>query len=162
MLQETILSILQDSKDFKDIEEKIFLMLRGLTLEITKDLLYAYDDGLKDNRDTKELRLEDTKKKIIQIIFGELELERRYYEDQEGNKKFLLDEMLGLPKNDRVSPVLKEIALQIVQDCSYSKTRDTIEKVAKQFVSHAAIHRWAQKTGTQIDQAEKNKSQELF
>ena len=162
LLNEAILRILQESKDFKELEIRLFEYISGLVTEIMEELLSAYDQELRDTRNKKELRLKDTKEKNLQTLFGDLKLKRRYYLDREGKSKFLLDEKLGIPAGEKKSPGLKELSLELVQEGSYRRTRDELEKTLRQYVSHAAIHQWVQRTGERIKKAEEKKSRDLF
>jgi len=67
-LHEVILRILQESEDFKELEIKLFDYICELVTETMEELLSAYDEELRANRDTKRLRLKDTQEKTIQTL----------------------------------------------------------------------------------------------
>ena len=51
----------------------------------------------------------DLKERTFDTLFGEVTIERRYYKDSNDEFRFLLDEYLNIPANERQSPALKEI-----------------------------------------------------
>lgn len=102
LLHETILRILQESENFKELERKILKYISALATKILEELFIVYDNELRDARDTKNLRLKDKRIKAIQTIFGDVRLNRYYYQDKEGKRRFLLDEKLGILPHNRI------------------------------------------------------------
>jgi len=162
MLKESILMVLQNSDDFKELEEKIYKLICETVRNKLKEVLELIDEEIMKNRDKEVFKNKDKKSRTIKTIVGPIELERRYYRDIQGNYHFLLDEYLNIPDYDRQSPGLKEAAIMMIKDMPYRKSAEKIEDLLKVSVSHSAIHNWVQDLGEKIAKEEDKKRHELF
>lgn len=95
-----------------------------LIIKIVADILESIDDQYFNSKDRK-LIYESNKRYVsrtITTVFGDLTFRRNYYKSKlDGSCCFVLDEVLGLPKNDRYDPVVKALAIN-----TYTKTNMSI------------------------------------
>ena len=65
------------------------------------------DEQAWKQRNRGELREVGRRTRTVLTWFGEVRLSRRYYRDrQTGERRFLLDELVGLPARQRLSPLV--------------------------------------------------------
>jgi len=162
MNKQLILRVLQKVDNFKDLERNVYQLICKMTREVLEELLTIIDEILMKSRDKEVLEHKDIKKRELKTLFGTIKLERRYYEDLNGNYHFLLDEYLGLPKNDRQSPALKETSFKLVKELSYRKTAEKLEETLDVSTSHSTIHKWVQDLGERIRKKREQKRKRLF
>ncbi len=162
MLKEHILMVLQNVDNFKELEKKVFGLVREIAREEIINILELIDIELMKNRDKNIFEHKDKKSRTIKTIIGPIELERRYYKDINGNYHFLLDEYLNIPDNDRQAPGLKEAAIEMIKDMSYRNSAEKVEKLLGVSTSHSSIHNWVQDLGEKINKEQEKKCQELF
>ena len=158
-----IFRIVNDSGDFKDLEQKVFDLIAELVAYILKEILKLKDIKLRDNRNKKRYELLDKRSRTIESLFGELEIERRYYKDHKKDENvYLLDEKLGLEAYDRKSPGIKEAALELISDNSYRKTAEGVEELSGGLMSHTAVHNLVQNLGERKAKTDEKRRKELF
>jgi len=162
-MKKPILMILQKADNFKDLEMLIFRFICGLVRRVFVLVLKEIDKELMKNRNKSRLKHEDLNERTIETMFGSITIKRRYYYDnKEDEYKYLLDEYLGLPSNDRVSPGFKELTLEFIQDESYRKSADKANKKSEASASHTSIWKWVQEFGSKLRAETKRKKEELF
>ncbi len=162
MNSKAIINIIQSSKNFKEIEEKIFVYAMKKAREICKKVLELMDDRLMEERDKEELEVHEKRSRCLDTLIGPIEFERRYYKKAEGGYTHLLDDFLGIPTNARVSPAIKAKALKGVKDLTYRKTADMIEQMLDIPISHNAIHDWVQEIGKKIRQEKEQETEHFY
>ena len=156
------LRILQKETNFKDLERKIFRIVCNEAREILKKYLENIDQAIMECRDKDKFKLKDIKERTFDTLFGEVTIERRYYKDSNDEFRFLLDEYLNIPANDRQSPALKEIALDLVKELPYRKTADKIDNILETSTSHTTVFNWVQKEGSKLSKEAETKRFDLF
>lgn len=161
-MNESILMVLQKADNFKDLEQEIYELVCKVAREKLKEVLKLIDDTIMENRDKDVFKNKDMKKRTIKTIVGPITIKRRYYKDTNGEYHYLLDEYLNLPEYERQSPALKEMAIDMVQDLSYRKSSEKIEKSIGVSTSHVAIHNWVQDLGSKIAKEDEKKCHDLF
>jgi hypothetical protein len=156
------LRILQNNTNFKDVEKEIFRIVCKEARKRFKKILEEIDQAIMENRDKDKFKLKDIKKRTIDTLFGEVTIKRRYYQDSNDKFRFLLDEYLNIPANERQSPALKEIALDLVKELPYRKAADKVDNILESSTSHTAIFNWVQKEGAKLSKEAERKQKDLF
>ena len=112
-----MISLLENVKDFKDLEEKIYGYFCNEACEFMKDILECMDQELVEVRDKKRYRLKNSngRENTLITLMGEVTYNRRYYrgvnEDGEIVYSYLLDQMLGIRGKEKLSENVKESAV---------------------------------------------------
>lgn len=159
----SIFRILNNVEDFKELEKKVFELISRIVILILKEVLKLLDEKLRKDRDKKRYELLDTKKRTVETMFGDLEIERRYYKDHKiGSNVFLLDERLDLEPYKRKSQGVKEAALELITDSSYRKVAIRVEELTGGSLSHTSVHNFVQEIGGKIAKKDKKRSKKLF
>ena len=156
------LRILQNNTNFKDVEKEIFRIVCKEARKRFKKILEEIDQAIMENRDKDKFKLKDIKERTIDTLFGEVTIKRRYYQDSNDKFRFLLDQYLNIPANERQSPALKEIALDLVKELPYRKAADKIDNILESSTSHTAIFNWVQKEGAKLSKEAERKQKDLF
>ena len=63
----------------------------------------------------------DNNKSLI-TVFGEIEYERRYYRDKEGNYSYLVDDLFGIENKQRMTPLVESKLVELSSETSYAKS----------------------------------------
>ncbi|MBC7344963.1 MAG: UPF0236 family protein, partial [Clostridia bacterium] len=106
------MGVLEDGvgRVIQEVSEKLFIML-----------LEALDREQAKER-PKGLEIVGFRSRRFISVFGELEIKRRLYRKKESGKtRFLLDEALGWPAHERLTPRLKEIARALALEQSFRR-----------------------------------------
>ena len=154
--------ILQNGANFKDLEENIFEFVCKYGQEILKEILENIDQTILESRDKDKFKCKDKRERTFDTIFGEVTIERRYYKDINDEYRYLLDEYLNIPPDQRQSPGLKEIALDLVRDLPYRKASKKIDDILETSTSHSSIFNWVQDLGSKLSKEDKTKQIDLF
>ena len=103
------LNIPEDSLNFHTLERIIFDLTRKIGQELLEELLQLIDDKLKKERKRGELSNQGKRLRYITTLLGDITFYKRLYQDRGGKYLYLLDEKLGLTKNQRVSKAYQKI-----------------------------------------------------
>jgi len=101
------------------------------------------------------LTSEGKRKKYLMSTFGEIKYERRLYKDKDNKWRYLLDERLNLGKNQRVSVMFLQRALEEAGEVSYRQARRNLSPVwGEDTYSHETIRGYVKKVGEEIKEKE--------
>jgi hypothetical protein len=152
---------------FREIEQAAFGIACKTQIKAMRVFLEDLDEEIYKNRDKERYESVDRKERSIDTILGmSVTFKRRYYKDRKtGNYRFLLDEVLGLPKRSKQSPLAREIAIEMAVEDSHvyaPTTVDLYERIAERHkttppVVEAAIRYTIGKTWKRGDTEQLNK-----
>jgi len=98
-----------EAQDFATLEKKIAAAVRTCACGLLAGALESLDEQLAANRDKTRWKPVNRKARTVVTIVGEVTYWRRYDVDsQTGERRFLLDEKLGIAERQRMSPGLQE------------------------------------------------------
>ena len=151
--------------DFSMIEQKIYSMAMKLGRELLRKMLEIRDVQLMAQRDAVRYRNKGLRKTCIKTMMGEVEYERRVYQDtgaidaESGKSKsvYLLDEELAVDKIGHISAgVCKQIASAVCES-SYRAAARQISEQTGQRISAQGAWNLAQEMGEKLNaQSERN------
>jgi len=96
-------NIPEDSLNFHTLEGIIFDLTRKIGQELIEGLLQLIDDKLKKERKRGELSNQGKRLRYMTTLLGDITFYKRLYRERSGKWKYLLDEKLGIKKNQRIS-----------------------------------------------------------
>jgi hypothetical protein len=148
-----MISLLENVKDFKDLEEKVYGYFCNEACEFMKDILECMDQEIVEARDKKRYRLKNSngRENTLITLMGEVTYNRRYYrgvkEDGEIVYSYLLDQMLGIRGKEKLSENVKESAVETATRLSFRKSAELINKKSAYTLSPQTIWNALQATG---------------
>jgi hypothetical protein len=149
-------SLLENVKDFKDLEKKIYGYFCNAACEFMKDILENMDIEIMKTRDKKRYRLKNSnnRENTIITLMGEVTYNRRYYrgvnEDGEIHHCYLLDQMLGIEGKEKLSKNVKEAAVETATRLSFRKSAELINKNNAYTLSPQTIWKEVQIAGDKV------------
>jgi hypothetical protein len=96
-------NIPEDSLNFHTLERIIFDLTRKIGQELIEEILQLIDDKLKKERKRGELSNQGKRLRYMTTLLGDITFYKRLYRERSGQWKYLLDEKLGIKKNQRIS-----------------------------------------------------------
>jgi hypothetical protein len=149
----------------QELEISLLQVLRKSLATALESCLNAIDDWIKEERNRDRYEIKERKATTIETILGEpVTFSRRYYLDkQTGKYVFLLDEVLGLPKETEVSPALAELILhQVALTPSYRAAAASLEKaMGKRVVSHETVRQIVKSAGLAMEEGANKENEEV-
>jgi hypothetical protein len=149
----------QDDLNFGQLEQLTWTTLMEAFQQVMVQLLEELDKYLLAKRDQSRYLLKDRKQRTLQTLVGEVTFTRRYYWDREQEQWcFLLDEALELESHDRVGPGLLKLAVTwAARGPSYRDARDRLTDLyGAQVLSHESIRQALLHTAAVIERQEAN------
>ena len=140
-----MISLIENAKNFKDLEEKIFGYYCNMACECMKYILENLDKEIMETRDKKRYRLKNSngRENTIVTLMGDVKYNRRYYrcisEDGEIYYGYLLDQMLGIKGKEKLSENVKEAAVETALRLSFRKSASLINQKSAYNVSSQTI-----------------------
>ena len=123
------LNIPEKEINFHYLERIIFDLSRKIGQEILEELLQLIDDKLMAERERGKLSHQGKRLRYLTTLLGDITFSKRLYQDQEGKYHYLLDEKLGLEKNQRASQIYQKIeGLMAFVSGSYRKVEGLIRE----------------------------------
>ncbi|MDR7417652.1 MAG: UPF0236 family protein [Armatimonadota bacterium] len=163
----SICSILQTQPDFKTLEQQLWAATAQAAREQLTQVLDAMDTVLMTQRPAR-LRHCGWKRRVVQGLLGPIVIRRRRYREAlptgEVRWRYLLDEALGLPPEVRVSPGLRNRAVEAAVRVPYRQAAAEVARLRPtgRGPSHGAIHRWVCQVGEQRLAREAEQVEALF
>ena len=158
------LNIPEDRINFHTLERIIFDLSRKIGQELLEELLQIIDDKLKKERKRGILSNQGKRLRYMTTLLGDITFYKRLYQDRGGKYLCLLDEKLGLTKNQRVSKAYQKIeGLLAFVSGSYRKAEELIREFYGDSPSFESIRGQAIRQGKKILKEEKDQiDQELI
>jgi len=129
-----------DKISFSTIENMVFEITQRLGRHVIKSILQNIDNILRAQRPKGTLTNGGMRGKYFLTRLGDIRYKRRRYIDKETDKpRYLLEEHLGIEKNQRISLLRAKIELFIASIMPYKKTQENIELLTGYRRSHEAI-----------------------
>jgi hypothetical protein len=136
LIGEKICDLLEGGCTYVEFEKDLDKELKNLGASITKIVLEAMDETIKED---KSLRpgwkiVHKNAKKHILTVFGEVEYTRRYYRNDDAEENaYLVDRIIGVEKHARMDSAVKANVVDLATELSYGKTALEIEKDIRQY-----------------------------
>ena len=160
-----IYSLLTNCRDFRELEQGIFRMVQRISVEILAAGLRQIDNKLMEERDKSRLRYINTKTRTLVTPFGAIEIKRRYYRDEStGERKFLLDETLGIEGCKRLSPWMRELAVKASVEMPYKRAAQFLSTMTLGAIDLRNMTLWqeVQEAGKELAKEAEEKKSLLF
>lgn len=103
-------------------------------------ILEQLDDALAECRN-HGLRIEHYRVVWYQTCLGAVYVKRRVYRDRKGQRRCLLDELMGMSKRDHTTVTVKEIALYLATNMPYRRAAEVLRQTSAIDLTHQTIHR---------------------
>ncbi|SIS49384.1 ISLre2 family transposase, partial [Alicyclobacillus vulcanalis] len=117
---------------------------------------------LQEERDKTRWALIHRKPRTLVTTVGEITILRRYYRDkQTGERRFLLDDALGLEPHRRLSPQLRSQAIALAMEMSYRRAASLLQAWVPE-VSAMAIWEEVQRLGEEERAKAERAREEVF
>jgi len=128
---------------------------------LTMALCTQLDDALMKNRGDG-LEVVGFRRRWIITKFGQFQIERRYYRDREGKRRYLLDEAMGLTKRCSLSSGVKDLSVLLASYLPFEKSEAILKMLLPVGLSHTTIHRQLGKIADQSLQDEEKELTEVY
>jgi hypothetical protein len=89
--------------NFHYLERIIFDLSRKIGQELLEELLQLIDDRLMAERERGSLSNQGKRLRYMTTLLGDITFYQRLYWERSGQGKYLLDEKIGIKKNQRIS-----------------------------------------------------------
>lgn len=150
-------TIPEDSLDIQYLEKFVFNLTKIIGQHILTSILQFLDNKLREERKRGELSNCGKRSKYLLTLLGNIVYHKHLYRDQEGHYRYLLDEVLGLTPNQRMSTHYQKITgLFSFLAGSYRNAQRFLEYCYGDSVSFECIRQQVQLQGTRIQQQEEH------
>ncbi len=125
LLAKGIFKILQETSDFKRLEEEVGGLVQQATSQMLYHALEEIDQKLLAQRE-ESLRVVGKRQRTLVTSAGEITIQRRIYRQRDGTYRFLLDEALGLESHRRISPRMQEMASELATEVPFRRAAEIL------------------------------------
>jgi hypothetical protein len=144
------------------LEQMVFDIRQELGKTALVNALQQYDGMLRKNRLRGVLKNIRTKTKYLQTWVGDIRYSRTLYKEKAtGKPRYLLDEALGIDKNQRVSLRMTEIMGLLSSAEPYRKVQKQIAKLLGISWSHEAIRQNVIREGKRMEEQEAKEHEKI-
>jgi len=166
---EAVICILDGARDFRTPGQKCFAFGMAPAAQIFGSVLICLDEELAKTRD-RTLRNKGTGERTIQTVFGEVTIKRRRYREEirvdgklkKGAYRYLLDEALGIPPDNRVSPGLTEALVEEAVEEPFRQVVERREEAGLPTPSHSTVHSLTRKLGEMVAREQEEQRRAVF
>jgi len=160
-LEPLTINLPDDALDGNTLEEAVLKTAHETGCNIMAEILTTIDDRLFAVHE-KQFKSTGHRKKTISTRMGDIEISRRYYMQEDGGYRFLLDEFLGWDKHQRATGGYMKEALVQASQHSYRKSQEEMEKQTGAGRSHEGIRAWVKTAGAEKDEIQARKTCAVF
>lgn len=161
LLVQGIWKVLWEARDFGSLEDGVRKVVQEVSGKIFVMVLEALDRELAKER-PKGLEVVGFRTRRFISVFGELEVKRRLYRDRgSGQTRFLLDEALGWPAYERLTPRMKEVAVELGLEQSFRRAARILGYLVPG-ISAMAVWRVVKDTGENLKAFHQANQQRVF
>ena len=126
--------------NFNILEGLVFEIIQQIGRKVLEKTLFDIDNLLRKERPKQRLKNLGKRGKYLMTRLGDVRYKRRRYEDREtGQIRYLLDEKIGIKKDQRISLARSKIEMCIANTTSYRGTKEQVELLTGCQRSHEAI-----------------------
>jgi len=158
------LNIPENRINFHTLEQLIFDLTRKIGQEIIEEILQIIDDRLMAERERGSLSNQGKRLRYMTTLLGDITFYKRLYRERSGKWKYLLDEKIGIKKNQRISELGEKAEgyLAFISG-SYRNSEDLIQRFYGDSRSFESIRGGVIRQGKRILKEEKEQiDQELI
>ena len=137
---------LSETEDFSKHVAYCDLVGRIIMRDALKNNLVRFDDELKAQVCKSWKNLGKKKRTIITLV-GEITYKRRVYIDEYGNRRYLLDEMLGIPQHCRIEPNAFLWIVRMASNVSFEKTAKAFKERSGTSITRQSVMRCVHNAG---------------
>jgi hypothetical protein len=141
---------------FKYLDHILIERLKEKSKDYYRSILEAVDKIIADHR-SPELQIEHCREVWYQTCLGEVRIKRRTYRDKTGQRRCLLDELMGLDKYQHKTLKVQELALDLVSQMPYRRSAEVLQKTTAIELPHQTLWRLVQEVGGQWVEEEDRK-----
>ncbi len=109
-----------------------------------REILEVIDKVIAEHRNS-DLQIEHCREVWYQTCLGAVKIKRRQYRDKDGQRRCLLDELMGMDKYQHKTVKVQELALDLVSQMPYRRSSETLLKTTAIDLPHQTIWRMLQK-----------------
>jgi len=142
-------------------ELEVFHFACRLACKLAEEIFKEMDDALKEKEDLG-MKVVGFRERWVVSLPGDIKLRRRLYRDKRGNYHFLLDERIGLDKRSRVSPLMKNLAVQSSTVYTFREVEGNMKAVFPWAVSHTTVHNLSSKVADSYMEEEAKEIKALY
>ena len=142
-------------------EEHIFQAACAWGKAQAEALLRSWDDALLEQKPAG-WRVEGFRERTVMTRFGEVRIRRRLYRDEQGNGRFLLDELLELPPRQLAVPVVTEKVIEMASEMGFKKTGEVLASLTGGALSSMSVWRLLDRVGERALAAEEAEGEAVY
>lgn len=160
-LEPLTINLPDDALDGNTLEEAVLKTAHETGCNIMAEILTTIDDHLFTVHE-KQFKSTGRREKTISTRMGDIKISRRYYRQEDGGYRFLLDEFLGWGKHQRATGGYMKEALVQASQRSYRNSQEEMEKQTGAGRSHEGIRAWVKTAGAEKDEIQARKTRAVF
>ena len=161
-MKKSIEEIENNLKSGEGLSGVIVEMSLEVARNFCKQVLELLDDYILRMRG-KHLKVEHLRSRWVMFSLGNVRFKRRQYIDEDGRRRYLLDEYLGLEGKSPLAPEIKESSIFLTTLLPFMKCAEIMDRSLPQAaVSRTTLHRTVSKVTKPWLQAEESRKRQLY
>jgi len=146
---------------FDILENMLFEILQNIACRVFEKAITDIDDYLRNKRKRGKLKNTGKRKKYFLTRFGDILYSRTRYKERCGKTHYLLDKVLSISKNQRISLCRARIEYFLASLSSYREVVGQARLLLGNFHSHESIRRGVIKEGKLIIENQEKKLKQI-
>ncbi len=162
LLVEGLWKIIRSGCTYESLEEKVQILSQQATTRLFVWTLERMDTEILKTRDARRYESVRFEERTSVTIFGGFTINRRYYRDRyTGDYHYLLDEALGWLPCERLSPKMRETALDLGTETTFRKAARIMRRLVPG-VSAMSVWHVTKQAGEAVQKEQEARRQEVY
>lgn len=161
ILENVCLGYIEDTEDIEIAETKSMEFALDRLAKAFGKAMSEFNAGLRESA-PRPWRVKENVVRRPLCEFGRIEYEKTVYIDEAGERRHLVDEVVGMPERSRMTPNFARMLAENATSTSYAAAADLISRHCRVSVSETAIASLIAETGAVLKAASERKAYDLF
>src|SRR5690625_484978 len=132
-----------------------------LIASLVGDVLSNVNQVVKEQKQADDWKVERNDQRNIQFTFGNVQFKRTLMKDENGQSHYPLDELLGLRKRQRYSPLVEVKVAELASENTYREVSRILKEWTAVDMSHTTVGSIVRRVGETQAEADKEMVREL-
>jgi len=156
-----IYDLLKETDNLIEFEEQLQIYMYDLIASLVEDVLSNVNQVVKEQKQADDWKVERNDQRNIQFTFGNVQFKRTLMKDENGQSHYPLDELLGLRKRQRYSPLVEVKVAELASENKYREVSRVLKEWTAVDISHTTVGNIVRRVGGAQAEADKEMVREL-
>ncbi|MGG5252062.1 ISLre2 family transposase [Neobacillus sp. SM06] len=142
-----IYKLIKESENLIILEERLQLLMYEVFSQLLGEVFNHMNQAIVKEKQKADWKVERNDPKTVQFTFGTIRFNHTLMHDNEGHPVYPFDELLGLRKHQRYSPLVEVKVAELASQNAYREVARTLKEWTAVTISHQTVGKMVKSVG---------------